>query len=115
MLMNSRFRFLILSLIPACVFCNFLVLGVNRNQAKNIEDEAPEQWEYLIVAGGTSNLSTSGNDQYPSGRKQPDGSFAREFFPLERNFDKLGAKGWELASVLETRGEPLYYFKRRKK
>jgi hypothetical protein len=47
-------------------------------------------------------------------RKQPDGSFSREFFPLERNFDKLGAKGWELVSVHGSVNEPVYFFKRLK-
>lgn len=78
------------------------------------EPAAGEQWEYLIVSGGNANLSTAGNEQYPSMRKQPDSSFAREFFPLERNFDKLGAKGWELVSVHGVPNEPVYYFKRLK-
>jgi hypothetical protein len=47
-------------------------------------------------------------------RKQPDGSFSREFFPLERNFDKLGAKGWELVSVHGSPNDPVYFFKRLK-
>lgn len=77
--------------------------------------DAPDtQWEYLVVAGGNSNFSTAGNDQYPGMRKQPDTSFARELFPLERNFDKLGAKGWQLVAVHGGPGEPFYYFKRLK-
>jgi hypothetical protein len=71
------------------------------------------QWEYLIVSGGSSNLSTSGNEGYPNMRKRPDDSFNREFFPLERNFDKLGAKGWELVSVHGSPNEPVYFFKKR--
>ena len=47
-------------------------------------------------------------------RKQQDGSFAREFFPLERNFDKLGAKGWELVSIHGSQNDPVYFFKRPK-
>ncbi len=73
---------------------------------------AGAQWEYLVVAGGNSNLSTAGNENYPNMRKQPDTSFARENFPLERNFDKLGAKGWELVAVHGLPNEPVYYFKR---
>ena len=46
-------------------------------------------------------------------RKQPDTSF-REYFPLERNFDKLGAKGWELVSVYGQQNDPVYFFKRLK-
>ena len=74
---------------------------------------AETQWEYLIVSGGSSNLSTSGNEGYPNMRKHPDSSFNREYFPLERNFDKLGAKGWELVSVHGTSNEPVYFFKKR--
>lgn len=73
---------------------------------------AETQWEYLIVSGGSANLSTSGNENYPKMRKQPDGSFNREYFPLERNFDKLGEKGWELVSVYGSSNDPVYFFKR---
>jgi hypothetical protein len=72
------------------------------------------QWEYLVVGGGSANLSTAGNESYPSMRKQTDTSFNREFFPLERNFDKLGAKGWELVSVYGVPNDPVYFFKRAK-
>jgi hypothetical protein len=72
------------------------------------------QWEYLVVSGGSANLSTAGNESYPSMRKQSDNSFSREFFPLERNFDKLGAKGWELVSVYGSPNDPVYFFKRAK-
>src|SRR5262249_27665694 len=72
------------------------------------------QWEYLVVSGGSSNLSTAGNENYPNMRKQTDGSFGREYFPLERNFDKLGAKGWELVSVYGSSNDPVYFFKRLK-
>ena len=68
---------------------------------------ADVQWEYLVVSGGQANLSTSGNENYPGARKQPDTSFAREYFPLERNFDKLGAKGWELVSVYGPPSDPV--------
>jgi hypothetical protein len=47
-------------------------------------------------------------------RKQPDSTFGREAFPLERNMDKLGAKGWELVSVYGQPNDPVYYFKRLK-
>lgn len=77
------------------------------------ESSAGEQWEYIVVAGGEANLSTSGNEQYPNFRKVQDGAF-KEFFPLERNLDKLGAKGWELVAVVTTPREPVYYLKRRK-
>lgn len=73
---------------------------------------AAVEWEYLIVAGGNTNLSASGNDQYPRMRKAPDGSFTREQFPLERNLDKLGAQGWELVAVHGSTGDPVFYLKR---
>jgi len=76
------------------------------------EDSQPaEQWEYLVVAGGNANLNPSGSSTL---RKQPDGAFSRESFPLEQNLDKLGAKGWELVSISGPTGDPTFSFKRRK-
>ena len=60
----------------------------HQDSKKHNELSAELQWEYLVVAGGNVNLSTSGNEQYGSMRKQPDGSFGREAFALERNLDK---------------------------
>ncbi len=83
---------------------------------RNSKSDAPEvadQWEYLIVSGGSTNLA-SGN----LARKQPDGSFAQEAIALQANFDKLGAKGWELVSVSGdpvNPKAPVYYFKRLKR
>jgi hypothetical protein len=74
------------------------------------EDQSGSGWEYLVVQGGTVNLSPS---ESGSMRKEP-GAFNREAFPLEKNMDKLGAKGWELVSVAGPPGDPTYYFKRRK-
>ena len=71
-----------------------------------------DQWEYLIVSGGSTNLSSGS-----TARKQPDGSFAQEAIALQANFDKLGAKGWELVSVSGDPANPrtpVYYFKRLK-
>ena len=83
------------------------------NSNPNEADDTParDQWEYLIVSGGTTNFSPSGSS---SMRKENTGSFTREAFPLEQNMDKLGAKGWELVSVTGTPADPVYYFKRRK-
>ena len=86
----------------------------NSETKSKAEASDKTQWEYLIVAGGNANLSTSGNDQYRSMRKQPDGAFSREWFPLERNFDKLGAQGWELVTVIGPPTDPIFYFKRPK-
>lgn len=77
----------------------------------NADDEqGAGGWEYLVVQGGSTNLTPSDSG---SMRKEP-GAFNRELFPLEKNLDKLGAKGWELVSVYESRGEPIFYLKRRK-
>jgi hypothetical protein len=91
----------------------FAVYG-QHEASDNRKSGIETQWEYLVVSGGSANLSTSGNENYPSMRKQTDGSFSREYFPLERNFDKLGAKGWELVSVYGPQNDPVYFFKRPK-
>ena len=74
------------------------------------QDQAGGGWEYLVVQGGTVNLSGSDNATL---RKEP-GAFSRESFPLEKNLDKLGAKGWELVAVSGSPGDPVFYLKRRK-
>ena len=107
-----------ISLIVVALFLvAFVAIGLNSHFSKAADDRTSgtePQWEYMIVSGGSVNLSTSGNENYPSMRKQPDGSFGREYFPLERNFDKLGAKGWELVSVHGSPNDPVYFFKRPK-
>ena len=80
--------------------------------SKTEEPEKADPWDYLVVAGGRVNLSGGGVDSRM--RKQPDDSFAQEAYALERNFDKLGAKGWQLVSVYGNPNEPVYYFKRLK-
>lgn len=59
----------------------------------NADDETVvrEQWEYLVVAGGNTNLSSSGNSSL---RKEPKQQAFRENFVLAQNMDKLGAQGW---------------------
>jgi hypothetical protein len=96
------------------LFITFVVYGRRKESADDRSGGNESQWEYLIVSGGAANLSTSGNENYPSMRKQSDGSFNHEYFPLERNFDKLGAKGWELVSVHGSPNDPVYFFKRLK-
>jgi hypothetical protein len=92
----------------------FIVFAAYGQRKEDRAGGAETQWEYLIVSGGSANLSTAGNENYPHMRKLPDGSFNREYFPLERNFDKLGAKGWELVSVYGSSNDPVYFFKRAK-
>ena len=82
---------------------------------ESVSTSAPDnQWEYLVVSGGNVNISSMSSDQFSTMRKQPDGSFSREAFVLERNLDKLGAKGWELVSVNGAPNDPVYYLKRSK-
>jgi hypothetical protein len=76
-----------------------------------VQSSSGDGWEYLVVAGGNVNLSSSGSATM---RKEPAISAFRENFPLQQNLDKLGAKGWELLHVAGSPGDPVYYFKRRK-
>jgi hypothetical protein len=80
------------------------------NRARANDDGSGGGWEYLVVQGGTVNLSAGDGG---SMRKEP-GAFSRESFPLERNLDKLGAKGWELVTVTGSPADPVFYLKRRK-
>ena len=79
-------------------------------RSKANDDQSGNGWEYLVVQGGTVNLTGSDGG---SMRKEP-GAFSRESFPLERNLDKLGAKGWELVTVAGSPADPIFYLKRRK-
>jgi hypothetical protein len=80
------------------------------NRAGANDDGSGGGWEYLVVQGGTVNLSAGDGG---SMRKEP-GAFSRESFPLERNLDKLGSKGWELVTVTGSPADPVFYLKRRK-
>ena len=80
------------------------------DRIKADDEQGAGGWEYLVVQGGTVNLSPSDGG---SMRKEP-GAFSRESFPLEKNLDKLGAKGWELVTASGSPADPIYYFKRRK-
>ena len=79
-------------------------------RSKSNDDQSGSGWEYLVVQGGTVNLSGMDGG---SMRKEP-GAFSRESFPLEKNLDKLGAKGWELVTVAGSPADPIFYLKRRK-
>jgi hypothetical protein len=79
-------------------------------RSKANDDQSGSGWEYLVVQGGTVNLSGMDGG---SMRKEP-GAFSRESFPLEKNLDKLGAKGWELVTVAGSPADPIFYLKRRK-
>ena len=74
------------------------------------DEQGTGGWEYLVVQGGTTNLTPSDSGSM----RKADGAFSREAFPLEKNLDKLGAKGWELVTVSGSPNDPIYYLKRRK-
>ncbi|PYT03351.1 MAG: hypothetical protein DMF60_18700 [Acidobacteria bacterium] len=74
------------------------------------DEQSTGGWEYLVVQGGTTNLTPSDSGSM----RKADGAFSREYFPLEKNLDKLGAKGWELVTVSGSPNDPIYYLKRRK-
>ena len=121
MTIKSKLAVIITVLLLSAVFA-FAVFG-QRSRSGNERDvsresssnSAPDnQWEYLVVSGGNANITSMSSDQFSTMRKQPDGSFGREAFVLERNLDKLGAKGWELVSVQGNPNDPVYYLKRSK-
>ncbi len=79
-------------------------------RVKANDQDSTGGWEYLVVQGGTVNLSAGDGGSM----RKADGAFSRESYPLEKNMDKLGAKGWELVTVIGSPADPIYYFKRRK-
>jgi hypothetical protein len=105
----------LLAIFVALVVALCLVAGVlaQRSNSSSKEPAAETQWEYLVVAGGSVNLSSEGLGSSRM-RKQPDDSFAQEAYGLERNFDKLGAQGWQMVAVHGAPNNPVYYFKRLK-
>lgn len=105
----------LLAIFVATVVASCLVAGVwaQRSSSSSKEPAAETQWEYLVVAGGAVNLSSEGLGSNRM-RKQPDDSFAQEAYALERNFDKLGAQGWQMVAVHGAPNNPVYYFKRLK-
>jgi hypothetical protein len=94
----------IISIITVIALCSIRPINADN-------DEGGNQWEYLVVAGGQTNFAPATNSSL---RKESSGSFSREQYPLEKNLDKLGAKGWELISVTGNASDPVYYFKRHK-
>src|SRR5262245_65740856 len=59
----------------------FAAYGRRKEAVDDRTGKTETQWEYLVISGGSVNLSTSGNESYPSMRKEADGSFNREYFP----------------------------------
>ena len=89
----------------------FAAHSIYGEHARANEDDSTGGWEYLVVQGGTVNLSAGDNG---GSMRKADGAFSRESYPLEKNLDKLGAKGWELVAVTGATQDPIYYLKRRK-
>lgn len=107
-------RLIVLAALAALVLAGIFTARTiaQRSSSSSKEPNAENQWEYLVVAGGAVNLSSLGMDSRM--RKQPDDSFQREAVALERNFDKLGAKGWILVAVHGAPNDPIFYFRRPK-
>jgi hypothetical protein len=88
----------------------FAAYSIYGEHAKANDNDSTGGWEYLVVQGGTVNLSAGDGGSM----RKADGAFSREAYPLEKNLDKLGAKGWELVAVTGASQDPVYYLKRRK-
>lgn len=96
--------------IMSALVIAFAAHSIYGERARANDQDGAGGWEYLVVQGGTVNLS--GGDG--GSMRKADGAFSREWYPLEKNMDKLGAKGWELIAVTGSPADPIYYFKRRK-
>jgi hypothetical protein len=107
--MRNRMRLVVI----ACALLSIAIAAVLARDVDSKEPADAAAWEYLVVAGGTVNLQSMSSDEFAGMRKQPDGSF-KEATVLERNLDKLGAKGWQLVTVYGPPNSPIYYFKRPK-
>ena len=97
------------SIVSASVIA-FAAYSIYGERARANEEDSNGGWEYLVVQGGTVNLSAGDGGNM----RKADGAFSREAYPLEKNLDKLGAKGWELVAVTGASQDPVYYLKRRK-
>lgn len=109
-------------LIASIVILFTAVIGVAasalaQRRGEEVHDPAEEsvttgdRWEYLVVHGAHNNLTPTNN---PNLRKDQTGAFRSESFVIEQSLDKLGARGWELVSVMGSPTDPVYYLKRRK-
>lgn len=107
--MRTRIGLLLVAVIALSIVITVMV-------TKNAASKEPADsgaWEYLVVSGGNTNLESLNSEEFAGLRKRPDDSF-REAAVLQRNLDKLGAKGWQLVAVNGSPNNPLYYFKRPK-
>jgi hypothetical protein len=106
--MRNRMGFVIVAAFALAIVMT-AVLTKNVDSKETADGGA---WEYLVVSGGTTNLDSLSSSEFGM-RKRPDDSF-REASVLQRNLDKLGAKGWQLVAVNGSPNNPIYYFKRPK-
>jgi hypothetical protein len=106
--MRTKMRFVIAGALLSIAIAAVLARDVDSKESADAV-----AWEYLVVAGGTVNLESVSGSQFKEMQKLPDGSF-REATVLQRNLDKLGAKGWQLVTVSGSASSPIYYFKRPK-
>jgi hypothetical protein len=107
--MRTRMRFVVIA-------GALLSIAIAATLARNVDSKEPadaDAWEYLVITGGTVNLESVSSSQFKEMQKLPDGSF-REASVLQRNLDKLGARGWQLITVNGSSNSPIYYFKRPK-
>lgn len=99
------------TLLFTSIIIALVIVTVTFAKQRSTKETDKTAWEYLVIVGGRSNLSSSGNSKMA--KLSLDSSF-REHFPLEMNLDKLGAEGWELVTVTMAQSEPIYYLKRAK-
>jgi hypothetical protein len=107
--MRTRMR----SLIVTGAALLLVIAAALARSADSKESADAGAWEYLVVTGGNVNLESVSSSQFKSMQKLPDESF-KQATVLQRNLDKLGAKGWQLVTVNGSPNNPVYYFKRPK-
>lgn len=99
--------FVLASISVVLVIATVAIASQRSSRAK---DTDKIEWEYLVIAGGRNNLSSTGSTSKLAKIAMESGW--RENYPLEMNLDKLGAEGWEVVTVTMMQNEPVYYLKR---
>ena len=107
--------FVVATKLAVLLIVAVVILAAFKTRAQEPERRnklSAEQWEYLTLAGPTTNAFAQTSD--PKMCKEQNGAFTREAIALEQHLDKLGADGWELIAVAGPPTDPAYYFKRRR-
>lgn len=99
-----------LLLVGISIILVITTIAIAPQRSSRAKDKDKVEWEYLVIAGGRSNLSSVGTSSKLA-KLGLDSGF-RENYPLEMNLDKLGAEGWEVITVVMAQPEPIYYLKR---